>query len=338
MKKWIWIVLSVLVIGFVGYQWYNSQKGSAEAAPQVRTAVVQKGKLEVKVSGSGTVESVTNEDIAAPDDNSEIDEVLIAAGEKVSKGDELVTFTDGSDPITAPADGTITTVSVAEGDRVTKGQAVAHLTNYENLQTVVQIDELDIPKVKVNQTTSLTISAFPDQTFTGKVTDVAKEGTSENGTSTFDVTIHIDKPQNIKIGMSTEASILTETKENALYVPVDAVHTNNNEKFVLVASASTGGDGSTSDTNGNGTAQTQTQAQRKTVKTGIANEEYVEITEGLTEGETVQLPQLATGNSSSNQQGRMMQGMGGMGQMNGGMPPSGSNKGLGGSGSGRSSN
>ena len=323
MKKVIWILVSVLVIGFVGFQYYKSKTVNTEAAAQIRTAVVQQGKLEVKISGSGTVEPVTSEDIKATDDNNEIDEVLVSAGDKVSEGDELITFTDDSDPITAPADGTITTVSVLEGERVTKGQVVAHLTDYKDLQTVVAVDELDITKIKKKQTVSLTVSAYPDTTYTGKVTAIAAEGTSANGTSTFDVTIHIDKPTNLRVGMSTEASILTQSKENALYVPVDGVYTNNNEKYVIVTAAST-------DSSSDASAPSAGTSQQKTVKTGISTDEYVELTEGVTAGETIQLPELAA-SSSSNRQGGMMRGniggMGGMGGMTGGMPPGGNGQG-----------
>ncbi|MGG1674424.1 efflux RND transporter periplasmic adaptor subunit [Neobacillus sp. NRS-1170] len=293
MKKWIYIALGVLVVGFVGYQWYSSKNGTQTASASVRTAVVQQGKLEVKISGSGTVQPVTSEDIKSTIENNEIDEVLAVAGEEVKKGDELITFIDGSDPVTAPADGVVTTMSVNAGERVTSGQVVAHLTNYEDLQTVVQIDELDIPKIKNGQTVSLKVNAFPDQAYTGKVTAIAEEGTSSNGVSTFDVTIHIDKPDNLKVGMSTEASILTASKDNALYVPLDAIYTSNNQKYVIIASSDT------TDQN-SGTEQ-------KTVKTGLANEDFVEITDGVTAGETVQLPKLATGSTSNNGQ-RMMQG------------------------------
>jgi HlyD family secretion protein len=306
-----------VVIGFVGFQYYKSKTVSTEAAAQTRTAVVQQGKLEVKISGSGTVEPVTSEDIKSTIDNDEIDEVLVSTGDKVSEGDELITFTDDSDPITAPADGTITTVSVLEGERVTNGQVVAHLTDYKDLQTVVQVDELDITKIKKKQTVSLTVSAYPDSTFTGKVTEIAAEGTSANGTSTFDVTIHIDQPKNLKVGMSTEASILTQSKENALYVPVDGVYTNNNEKYVIVTSAST-------DTSSGGAAGA---SQQKTVKTGISTDEYVELTEGVTAGETIQLPELATNNSTNSQGGMMRSSMGGIGAMTGGMPPGGNGQG-----------
>jgi len=308
MKKWVLIAVVLLVVGFVGYQWYSAKSSAQTTLTQVRTAVVQKGKLEVKISGSGTVQPVTTEDIKSINNNNEIDEVLVAAGAEVKKGDELITFTDGSDPITSPADGTITTISVAAGERVTSGQVVAHVTNYQDLQTVVQIDELDISKIKEGQTVNVKVNSNPDQTYTGKVTAVANEGSSSNGVSTFDVTIHFDNAEGLKVGMSVEASILTASKEDALYVPLDAIHTANGEKYVISVTT-----GSTNQTTG---------SEQKTVKTGLANEDYVEITEGISAGETVQLPQLASGNSSNTNR-RMMQGggfggsMGEMGNMGG---------------------
>ena len=300
MKKWILIVVGVLVVGFVGYQWYSSKTSAQTISIQARTAVVQKGKLEVNISGSGTVQPVTSADIKSTSNNEEIDEVLVAAGEEVKAGDELVTFIDGSDPVTAPANGIITTVSVAAGERVTSGQVVAHLTNYQDLQTLVQIDELDISKIKEGQAVNVKVNASPDQTYTGKVTAIADEGTSSNGVSTFDVTIHFDKSDNLKVGMSVEASILTASKEDVLYVPLDAIHSANGEKYVLTVSSG-------SDIQSSGSTQ-------KAVKTGLANEDYVEITEGISEGETVQLPQLASGTTSSgNTRGMMQGGFGGMG-------------------------
>src|SRR3954454_7534681 len=98
MKKLIWILISVLVVGYVGYQWFHAKNSaSATTTTQVRTATVQKGKLEVTISGSGTVEPVTTEDVKATADNNEIDQVLVSAGDTVSAGEKLVTFTDDSD-------------------------------------------------------------------------------------------------------------------------------------------------------------------------------------------------------------------------------------------------
>jgi multidrug efflux pump subunit AcrA (membrane-fusion protein) len=308
MKKWIIIAGSVLVVGFVGYQWDSSKLGIQTVSAQVRTAVVQKGTIDVNISGSGTVQAVTSEDIKTNFDNNEIDEVLVAVGETVKAGDELITFTDGSDPVTTPASGIITTISAAAGERVTNGQVVAHVTNYKELQTVVQIDELDISKIKKKQSVNLTLNAFPDQVFTGKVSAISEEGTSANGVSTFDVTIHIDKPDQLKVGMSTEARILTESKENILYVPLEAVYTSKNEKYAMI--------------NAQSTESNASETEKKIVKTGLANEDNVEITNGLSEGDMVNLPQLAkasisnNANADANRQGSPFSGLGNVGGLN----------------------
>jgi HlyD family secretion protein len=291
MKKWIFIVIGILIVGYGGYEVYASKtnNNNQQSLIQNRTATVQKGKLDVTVSGTGTVEPVTSEDIVPPNNNNEIADVLVSAGESVKSGEDLVTFTDGSAPITAPADGVITTISVAAGESVKAGSVVAHLTNYSNFKTTVSIDELDIPNVQVGQTATIKVNALPDQIITGKVTGVANEGTSTNGVSTFNVDVSIDNPQNLKVGMSTEADILTASKDNAIYVPLDAVHSVNGQKFVILASSS-----NSSQSQGQNMA-----ANRVTVKTGLATADYVEITQGLTEGQVVSLPNLATSSSSS---------------------------------------
>lgn len=303
MRKWIISIIVIIVVGLAGYWWFTTKSNAVQTPVKQRTAQVQKGKLEVKVSGSGTIQPVTNEDIVSPVTNNSISEVLVSAGQEVKKGAELISFTDGSDPIIAPADGTITTITALAGERVTTGQVVAHLTNYHDLKAVVQLDELDVPKVQVNQTVTMKVNAFPDQSFTGKVTSIANEGTSTNGVSSFDVTIGLDQSSNLKVGMSLEASILTATKDNALFLPLEAVHSMNNQKFVNLPSANA--------------SQNSWRGQRTNVKTGLVNEDYIEITEGLAEGDTVVLPQLATNSSFTTNGNRSNQG--GFGGFGGGV-------------------
>lgn len=312
LKKWI--VIIILLVGAVGGGTWYFFKGSSTPvqAVQASTATVQKGKMEVHVSGSGSLESVTNADITAAASDT-VDEVLVSAGDVVAAGQELVTFTGDTDPITAPAAGTITAINVAAGDKVQEGKVVAHVTNYNDLQVVVGVDELDISKVAVGQTATVAVSAFEDTEYTGTVTAVANEGTASNGVSTFNVTVHLDKSDNLKIGMTAEASILTQSKDGVLYVPIEAVRTRGDQKFVLTGEAST----TASESSGN--ANTQAAASQKTVQTGISNDTYVEITEGLTEGETVQLPAVRSSSSTNAQQGQgmMMGGFGGNGNMSG---------------------
>jgi HlyD family secretion protein len=304
MKKWFIIIICVLVVGFGGYALFGSTtKAAQQGQAQVRTATVEKGTLNTSVSGVGTVSAVNDEDITSTIDNNSIAAVNVAAGQSVSKGETLITFTDGSTPIYAPIDGVITTVSVIPGQRVTSGEAVAHITNYNDLQTILAIDELDIAKLKVGQAVSITADAFPDQTFNGTVTAIADEGTATNGVSTFNVTVHIDNPGSLKVGMNTEGSIVTESRPNALYVPIEAVHESNNQKYVLEVTSDSGSQ--------------PVQTKKQIVQLGIANEDNVEITQGLTEGQIVELPKLAKSTPTKTTTSSAFGGMGGFGGMNG---------------------
>src|SRR5690606_24526049 len=111
------------------------------------------------------------------------------------------------------------------------------------LQIVVGVDELDISKVKVGQPASILVEALPDQKFTGKVTEIAQEGTATSGVATFDVTIMLDDSTNLRAGMSAEATIIVEQKADALYLPIEAVQSIGGRYFVMVRSAEGTGSG-----------------------------------------------------------------------------------------------
>ncbi|AWP36130.1 efflux RND transporter periplasmic adaptor subunit [Heyndrickxia coagulans] len=302
MKKWIIVVILIIVVIGGGSLFYvKSRANSADASTKtVQTATVEKGTLSVKVTGSGTVESASSKDVEA-DKVATVEDVLVSSGDTVKKGDKLVTFEDGSDPITAPISGEITSLSVASGDQLRNGQVVAHIKNYNQLETTISVDETDINKVKEGQDANITLNALDDKTFNGKVTDVAEEGTNTNGVSTFKVTLSIGNPKNIKVGMSTEATITTKIVKNALYVPVDAVHTDGSTKYVYVKTDS-------------GVAKT-------TIKTGAYNDDDIQVTSGLSEGQQVVLPNANSSSSSTGrgtQKGNMPGASGGF--MGGGMP------------------
>ena len=161
---------------------------------------------------------------------------------------ELQKEEEGS-TITATISGTITAVSAAAGDSVNLSSVIAEIANYDSLEIVVGIDELDISQVKLGQTAVVTVEALDSKAYDGKVVDIADEGTSSNGVATFDVTIALASSENLKSGMSAEASIQVEKKENVLMLPIDAVQSVGNRYMVLLPTSS-----STSTQTGNATA------------------------------------------------------------------------------------
>lgn len=307
MKKWISIGAVVILLAGGGLWFYKgNQTAATTAEAQVMTSTVQKGNIEVQVSGSGTVASINSNDVTTSA-GGEVDEVLVSVNDVVEAGTELVTFTDGSDPITAPHAGTITTLDVEAGSNLQNGQVVAHITDYVTLQTVISVDELDIASIKEGQAAKVTASAYPDEAFTGTVTKVSQEGTSTNGVSSFEVTVQFDDPKELLIGMSTEVSITTESKQNVLYVPIEAVKINGNEKYVTVQESAT-------------SEEEEAVTSQQVVETGINDEQNIEIVSGLEEGQIVQLAlTISSGSDTATDRGGMKDFSGTGGFPSGGM-------------------
>ncbi|WAM34015.1 HlyD family efflux transporter periplasmic adaptor subunit [Caldicellulosiruptor morganii] len=146
--------------------------------------------------------------------------------------------------IKAPFDGVVTNINFKKGDNIKAGEVLATIFDDKNLVFKVDIDELDIAKIKVGQKVNITVDALTDtQTnpLTGKVAKIPLEGTTQNGVTTYSVTISIDNPKDLKIGMNANAEIIVNQKQNVLMVPLEAVQKFGNRYFVFVKSSEQNG-------------------------------------------------------------------------------------------------
>lgn len=210
--------------------------------------------------------------------------------------------------IYAPFDGTITLDGIEQGNSIKQGDILGSVANYDIMEFVIDVDELDISKIAVGQTANVTIDALEEtntKPLKGTVTEIAVEGTSSDGVSTYPVTIQLGYNENLKGSMNANAEILVSQKTGVLYVPVDAVQKRNGKSFVTVVKT-TEDDKAESSSQGKGTSQ---ETERRGVKTGISTEEYIEIVSGLSEGEEV----IVTSTGSSGNQRMPNMGIPGMG-------------------------
>ncbi|MFT8320572.1 MAG: efflux RND transporter periplasmic adaptor subunit [Bacillus sp. (in: firmicutes)] len=326
-KKWIvsGIIIVIIGAGIGAYFLFSKEENSggvAQARTQTSTAEV--GNVEIKVSGTGSIAAINKETVTGTE-NATVAEVLVEVGDTVEEGDELVTFDGDADPIEAPFSGEITALNVEEDENVSMGTEVLQITDYSNLEMVVNVDELDISKVKVGQEATISASALEDKEFTGEVTNVAKEANSDSSSvAKYAVTVKLSKPKGLLVGMTAEATITTSSKENVVTVPVEAVQKQDDEYYVLIPSGTT--------TSEDGTTETTTTKQ--TVKVGLENEDVAEISSGLDEGTTVVLPTFES-SSDENSQNMFGRGQGQMpGGAGGGQMPSGNGGGMPGQGGG----
>ena len=189
--------------------------------------------------------------------------------------------------ITAPISGTIIEKNYKVGDKVDGMDAgsLAILYDMSSLKLTMNISELDLNQVQEGQEVDITAEALPGQVFQGVVDRVSINGTTTNGFTTYPVTILLREFGDLNPGMNVSADIVVERTTGVLCVPVSAV---NSDGTVLVAGPGTlSEDGLT--------IADLSKAERRPVELGRSNEEYIEITSGLSQDEVVLVPDQATG-------------------------------------------
>ncbi len=138
--------------------------------------------------------------------------------------------------IVSPMDGVVTQLNVELGERVlgsgfTQGTNIMTVSDLNNIEAVVDVDENDVILVSIGDTATISVDAFKDKEFKGIVSEIGNSakttglGTQEEVVN-FEVKIKILNSGNeLRPGMSCNADIETETIENVLSVPIQSVTT-----------------------------------------------------------------------------------------------------------------
>ena len=136
--------------------------------------------------------------------------------------------------ITSPIDGTVVSLNAEVGEIVmigtmnNAGTVIMTVADLNTIEVEVEVDETDVARVKVGQEAKLSVDAFPDTTFKGVVVEVGNAAQS-SGSSTDQVTNFLvkilltDVVPGIKPGMTATADITTAKQKDILYVPIQAV-------------------------------------------------------------------------------------------------------------------
>ena len=181
--------------------------------------------------------------------------------------------------IKSPIAGTVIEKSFKAGDKVDGASSgtLAVIYDLSYLKLEMAVAELDIGKVEVGQRVEITADALEGQTFEGVVDKVSINGTTANGFTNYPVTVVIEDYGDLKPGMNVSAQIIGEEIPNALCIPVDAVDRGN--------TVTVPGPGALNDA---GTAVVDvTKLETREVTLGRNDDEYIEVTGGLEEGDIV---------------------------------------------------
>ena len=228
--------------------------------------------------------------------------------------------------IKSPISGTVIEKYAKTGDNAgtgSGGSSLCIIYDLSYLEMTLSIDELDISKVAVGQTVSITADAVPGRLYQGIVTKVSVVGSTSGGTTTYPVTIRIAETDGLLPSMNVDAEIYLSGAKGVLAVPNSAVNRGNT---VLVTKDSPSAVNALEQEAPEGYVYVS-------VIVGESDDRYIEIVSGLQEGDTVAYLRVSSGGMMG---GMMMGGMpmggmpGGMSGMPSGMPSGGMPSGMGG--------
>ena len=139
--------------------------------------------------------------------------------------------------ITSPIDGVVLSKEVEEGQTVAAAMTTPTLfkiaKDLTDMRVIADIDEADIGEVKEGQRVSFTVDAFPDDTFTGTVTQVRQQATTESNVVTYECVISApNKDLKLKPGLTANATIFTNEVKNVLTIPAKALKFTPNDKLM----------------------------------------------------------------------------------------------------------
>jgi HlyD family secretion protein len=198
----------------------------------------------------------------------------------------------------APMDGQVTRVAVEEGEVAVPGTfsretgLLATVSDLSVIQVNVQVDETDVVRLHLGDSAQVTIDAFPDTTFSGRVTKVAHSSVvlgaqSQGGDRAVDYNVEVtldNPPPDVRPDLSATAKIVTATRDSVLSVPIIALTVREHTPI------------STENAPADTTKGKETEgvfvvmngvAQFRPVKVGIAGEEHFEVLEGVAAGDTI---------------------------------------------------
>jgi HlyD family secretion protein len=224
--------------------------------------------------------------------------------------------------IKAPMDGTVTRLKSQKGERVVgtalmSGTEIMTIANLEEMEARVDIGEVDVILIQLGQKARLEVDAYRDRKFTGVVTEIANAAkgssasmsmsSSSQEATKFEVKIRVEEKEAFRPGMSVTAYVETRSRTNVLAVPIQSVTTRlpkkpegkgTNQTNTVQAAATTNATNIAKPGEGKkaGDAPKPIEVvfivagdhvKMVPVKRGIGDDSYVEITEGLNEGQEV---------------------------------------------------
>lgn len=273
-KRILWIVAAIIIVLFVfriTSRIISSRKVAEEKVTPIVSINPKVGTIQEKLTLTGDVKAET-EVVVRPRVTARVEEIYVDEGDYVEKGAKLLSFVAGIKPdseiyedmiVRAPISGVIGIKNAKIGEQITSTVGLINpvFTIYmiDNMKIYAEVPEKYYSSVSMGMPVDITLDAFSDKVFKGYVHIIRP--VLDPVSRTTQIEIRLANPKHlIKPGMFAKVDVILKSKSNVLIVPYDAVM-GDGEQFVYVDEKGL--------------------ARKKVVKTGIQQENDVEITSGL---------------------------------------------------------
>jgi macrolide-specific efflux system membrane fusion protein len=272
--------------------WQFKLKPAKVNGEVMKEVVPFKGTIQNVISTTGTVLPKNRLEVKPPV-NGRIEELLVEEGAKVRAGQTLAWMSSteraalldaargqGEEqlkywkevykaiPLISPIDGEVIVATTQPGQTVTTSDPVVVLS--DQLIVRAQADETDIGKVKLGQKALISLDAYPDTKIRAAVQHIYYESETVNNVTVYKVDLLPEEvPLFFRSGMNATIDFIIESKEDVLVIPLEAVQTENGDKFVWIK-------------NKNGA-----EPQSRKVSLGLSDDKNAEIISGIDANEVV---------------------------------------------------
>ncbi|MDH4274052.1 MAG: efflux RND transporter periplasmic adaptor subunit [Gammaproteobacteria bacterium] len=293
------IALTVVFVALIGggAWWWFAPGADKNGEITYKETQPLRNRIEVTILSTGIVQPENRVEIKPPIAG-RVEEVMVKEGQVVKRGQLLARMSSTeraalldaalakgaaelahwqelykATPVLAPVDGTIILRNVEAGQSFTSQDAIFVMS--DRLTIKAQVDETDIAQIKLKQKARIVLDAYPKDIVMAHVDQIAYDAKTVNNVTTYIVDVLPDRtPSAMRSGMTANVTFSIASKDDALLLSSEAIKAEDGKFFVFV-----------------GPLDAQGKPQRRAITVGISDGKRTEIAEGLTEQETVYIPQ-----------------------------------------------
>lgn len=264
LRRIILIILLLLLAAGAGWYAYSSLKQEYTVTYDSYTATT--GSISNALSFSGNLALIDSASYTAGSSGT-VRTIYAAAGDAVKEDDKLLRLSNG-ETVTAGFDGRVNVLSVAEGDSVSAGDALVQIADFTHLKVTFRVDEYDIGDVAVGQACVVTVTSL-EKKYESQIAAIDYISASTGNVAYYTATAYVDVDADALPGMQVTVTIPQEEARDVVILKVDALSFDvTNQAYVWMKGESG-------------------ELEQVNVTTGVSNGNYIQITEGLSDGDEV---------------------------------------------------